>query len=220
MANSVNTSSAIAKKVHLGKFLLLTTRHEKKISELYNRHEQDLTSWTVFTIVLPLITFFFAACINMIYSECLCSDWGKIFNNGSIPIIAFGVISSTIPYLVEKLRFKKKNGVDKDNNDEDDEEIFDLRKRTLAFATVLLFVTAGLFIIQSVSLFKNDDKRNWLLLIVAILTTIFSAKIGRIMFLLQSVYITKEGFGESVEENVEEITASVQDHFSIYNNEE
>jgi len=194
---------------------LLTPKHGQRMSELHSRHKQDLTSWTLFTVILPLITFLFVAAINILYTNCLCSSWGKIFNNGSLPIIAFGVISSTIPYLVEKLRSESNEKLDVDNN----VEIFDLRKRALAFATVLLFITAGLFIVQSLNFVENNDTKNIIFLISAIIITFLSAIVGRAMFLLQSVYVANEGFEESVEANVEQIQASIKSQFDIYGDE-
>jgi hypothetical protein len=185
----------------------LTPKHEKTLKDLRAKNGQDLTSWTVFTIVLPLVTFLFAAGINLLYTSCIYSTWGKMFNNGSLPIIAFGILSSAVPYLVEKIQLRQP----------EESEVYDLRKRTLAFAVVLLFITAGLFIVQSINFVENTQVVNTVLLVFAVVATILAVKVGRVMFLLQSAYANT--FQEDVGEKVDAMKNDLQKQFGILDDE-
>lgn len=183
----------------LQQFCDFNKEQEATLHDIKNDNLEELKSWTLFTVVLPLTTFTVAVFINSLLSKCFLSEWSKFLNNGSLPIISFGIISSALSYLVDKLS---------GNNN----TIFELRKRVTAVAVLLLFITSSLFILQSASFVEISPIIQLIILIVSILFTIYSVQLGKLMFILQSsfanAFITKQ------EQSVQDIQRGLNDEFA------
>lgn len=183
----------------------LSSDDHDELRRLRKEFKPHLASWTIFTILLPLVTFGFATLVNVLYYEPakLTEEWGKVFNNGSLPIIAFGILSSSLPFMVDKLtrQDKQKEGV-----------MYALRKRVLGIATIVMFLASGLFIIQSLAALSNNQFRHQMLMVASVLVIIWAAALGRIMFLTQSA--TPEQLPENVKRNSDALTSSLAQQFS------
>jgi len=183
----------------------LNSDDHDELRRLRKEFRPHLASWTIFTILLPLVTFVFGTMANLLYydPEKLPAEWVKVFNNGSMPIIAFGIVSSSLPFVVDKLtrRDKQKEDV-----------MYALRKRVLGIATIVMFLASGLFIIQSLTALNNSQFRHQILLIVSVVLIIWAAALGKIMFLTQS--ISPEPLPDSVIKNSEQLSSSLTQQFS------
>lgn len=151
---------------------------QRKIIEVNaTNNKHDLISWLIFAVALPILTYFFAVVMNIIITpiDRLSDVWASVVNNGSLPIAAFGIISSGIPYLMEHL-----SNINSDING--------LRKRVMAIATVFMFLTSGLFLFQSISpnTVKLEGYQNVIVFLLSIVFAIFSISVGIKMYLLQS----------------------------------
>lgn len=175
-----------------------TDEHNKEFDEIRSKNIEELKSWTIFTIALPIATFTSVAILNLFLSKSINTEWHRFVNNGSLPIIAFGIISSAISYLVEQLNAAKSH-------------IFDMRKRITAVGLLLLFLTSILFLVQSITVFTFNQSQNTILLGVTILLTLYSIKLGRHMYLLQSNFV--KGYSESIVYNVENMNDSLEQQF-------
>jgi len=167
----------------------ITDEQKGELKELKKNHLEDLKSWTIFSVFLPLITFGFAVVTNLVYStpSGVKAKWGTFLNNGSLPIIAFGIMSSSLPYMVEKLSL---SGAAKDTI------IYSLRKRVVAIVAAVMFLASGLFIIQSLSFLQNNHSQNTLLAIGGLIVTIWATILGRAMFLTQSMIVERDVAGD------------------------
>lgn len=153
--------------------------------------------------MLPGLTYLFSVLANfLIIPICDWDDkWGSVFNNGSLPIIAFGIISAGIPYLMEKIENqsrRKGNKIDKNDID----ELHIIRRRIMSLATIFLFLTSGLFILQSI--LPNIQTRNnffidFISFTLAIIFSWFSVSIGVKMYLVQGAFIVKADFKETID---------------------
>lgn len=201
-----------------------TSKHEIKIKNLYKAHEEDSKTWFIFSILLPFLTYLFSIVANlMIIPFCeLGEKWSSILNNGSLPIIAFGVISAGIPYLMEKIENRNIQGREIENKQIVDDsrvefdEFHTIRKRVMAVATLFLFLTSGLFIFQSIS--PNISKTtsffsSFLSFALSIIFAWFSASIGVKMYLLQGSFIGGD-FSNSMKESRNNLTQPVNDGFT------
>lgn len=182
----------------LNQFCDFSKEQNDIIRDIKADNAEELKSWTLFAVKLPLLTFIFAAIINSLLSNYFIDEWSKFLNNGSLPIISFGIVSSALSYLVDKLS---------GNND----IIFELRKRVTAVSLILLFVTSSLFILQSSSFVIIPSVVHVIILLVSVFFTIYSVQLGKLMFVLQSsfanAYIKKQ------ERTVEDTQRGLSDEF-------
>ena len=152
------------------------------LKNLYKKNNDDLWSWTLVTAILPLLTFTFAVFINLFFldlNKSIIQQIGEMTNNGSLPIIAFGIVSSSVSYLVERLKLEK---------EEDESGVFAIRKRTMAVATILLFLSSGLFLLESIKVISNmfRECHHIILFAISIVISVYAVAVGRKMFVLQS----------------------------------
>ena len=158
-----------------------TPTQKSKIESLYINHEEDVKTWMFFSIALPTLTYLFSVLANvLIVPTCqLPEKLSSILNNGSLPIISFGIVSAGVSYLMEQ--------IDADNLD-----FHQIRRRIMSVATILLFLTAGLFIFQSILPNISTHSESWKHLISFIVSLIliwFSASVGIKMYFLQGSFV-------------------------------
>jgi hypothetical protein len=174
-------------------FFFFSEDHKAKIDQLRNENTESLKTWGVFTVILPLLPFFFSVFIHfLIYGA---QDWTKMLT-GSIPIISFGIVCSGITFLMEKLEIKG-----------DDELIMQIKKRIMAVAVSMLFLTASLFIFENLAerLFNNScplifQAQYSILLMLSLFCLCLSARIGQNMFLVQKQLVEKNYGNQVLEE--------------------
>jgi len=164
-------------------FFFFNEEQRVKIDQLRNENYEEFKTWFIFTVFLPLLPFFISMFIHVLIDGF--NDWGRILNNGSIPIISFGIISSGIIFLMEKLK-------------KDDLIIEYLKRRVMAIAVVMLFITAALFIFQSLvdKLFNTECSlinfwQHAIMFIISVICLVLAARVGQNMFFLQKQIIDK-----------------------------
>lgn len=185
-----------------------TGEQKKMVSEVRSREKvtSDFKSWILISIILPFLTYLLAALFNVILCKDIASlwkDWPKIFVNGSLPIISFGIISSGVPFLMEDLSIQNP-------------EVSRIRRRVMAVALLFLFLTASVYIFQTVSLIADrlEPAGSGLVLLVSIIISLFSISVGFKMFLLQSSF--QKGIDEEIRNNTSTMVAAIEGQ----NNEE
>ena len=162
----------------------------------------DFKSWIFISIVLPFLTYLLAAIFNVILCEGIdnfSETWPTIFLNGSLPIISFGIISSGVPFLMEELS--------KENSD-----IQRIRRRVMAIALLFLFLTAGFYFFQTVSIIndKLNQLGSFLVLILSVVISLFSVSVGFKMFLLQSSF--QKDIGQAIRNNTIAMIQEIESH--------
>lgn len=179
-----------------------TDEQKETIGANVNKNTHDLKSWLLFTIVLPFLTYFFAVIMNLLVTPTsqLCKSWASIVNNGSLPIVAFGILSSGVPYLMEQMKIN-------------DDKIYHLRKRVMAIATVFMFLTSGLFLFQSISpnTVQLNNFQNITIFLLSVIFAWFAISTGIKMYLLQSDLNTD--FGAVTNKKRDDLNDGLQDEF-------
>lgn len=186
-----------------------TDSQQERVKNLFRDNADELWTWTLLTALLPLMTFSLASLINILFIDYECgtiySQLGEILNNGSLPIIAFGVISSSVSYLVEKLSMEKP--------DEED-EIINIRKRIMAIGTLMLFLTSGIFLLQSIKIVtaRFDSIHHLITFVISVVLTIYAVVIGRKMFVLQTNKV-KPPADQAQSQRTQSHTSSLEDKY-------
>ena len=173
---------------------------KKKINEIITdkNKNNDFITWKIISIALPFLTFLVVAFANIIFSNG-CPFLGlKFLNNGSIPIISFGIISSGVSFLMEEMKENK--------------EYHHIRRRVMGVALLFLFFSASLYLLQTLNVIDNQFTliSEIIILVLSLYISLFSISVGSKMYLLQSGFIPKD-FREEVEENVQGLTKAVED---------
>ena len=157
----------------------------------------EFITWKLITVFLPLVTFALALILNVATNLADTSKFLSYFNNGSLPIISFGILTSGMPYLLEQLQ--------------DYPDFHIIRRRVMSVALIFLFLSASLYILQTLTILNSQINilTNWLFFALSLLTFITSSSIGYKMFLLQSKNAIK--FEEEMSKNVEKLEDATKD---------
>ncbi len=157
----------------------------------------ELVTWKLITVSLPVVTFLSVAILNVLTNINQPGLFLGFLNNGSLPIISFGIITSGMPYLLEQLQ--------------DYPDFHIIRRRIMAIALIFLFLSASLYIVQT--LFIINTKLNYItsfiLLITSIFVFFFARSIGVKMFVLQSRNII--GLADDIVNNVQNLQNAIED---------
>ncbi|WP_035805698.1 hypothetical protein [Lunatimonas lonarensis] len=166
----------------------------EKLKTIVNKKENmsELITWKLIIVYLPLITFFSVFLINLLINIFCYSRYYYLFNNGSLPIISFGIITSGMPYLIERL--------------EDYPDFHSMRRRVVAVSMIFLFLTVALYIFQTIQFpgLRINSLSKSIITISSIFAFLFAFSIGIKMFLLKS---------ENVKSFDEDINKSLGNHF-------
>lgn len=186
-------------------------KNEKKFdlkSMLENPINKEIKSeyltWQLITVLLPFVTFFFVFLLNIFtfdfinksFFEAMKSSFSS-FNNGSLPIISFSILTSGMPFLLEKLTVYP--------------EYHLLRRRVMAISMIFLFLSASLYVIQTLNIYKDNfnTQASILQIILGCYVFLFACSIGFKMYLLQSTHIID--YEGKINKNVENLSNSVND---------
>lgn len=171
-------------------FFALTKAQRIKLNTIKFNNIEDFKVWYIYAALLPLATYTFAFLINFTFllNEPCKFTLKNIFatlNNGSLPIIAFGIVSSSIPFLMEVIEVE---------NEKRKSIIGDLRKKIMAIAVLVLFLTSALYVLQSINreFIILDDYQEIILFVMTFVILLFSISNGGKMFLLQKDTVHKE----------------------------
>lgn len=167
------------------------------------KHESNKTlldefiTWKLITVFLPLITFLFVVLFNILSNILEPAKYYSFFNNGSLPIIAFGIITSGMPYLLEQL--------------EGYPDLYSVRRRVMAVGLIFLFLSASVYIIQTLSIIttKLDNLTNFIIAVMSICIFFISCSVGYKMFILQSKNL--KAYDEVVKDGVKNLTSATSD---------
>jgi hypothetical protein len=169
---------------------ILSAEKNKELSE-------EFITWKLITVFLPLIPFVLVLVLNISTNTDSSNLFFSFVNNGSLPIISFGIISSGMPYLLERLS--------------EFPEYHLIRRRVMAVSLFFLFLSAALYIFQTLYLFnvKINLITNIASLFFSIYVLSFSGSIGYKMFILQSKNIPP--YDEGVKEDVKGLRNALDD---------
>lgn len=159
--------------------------------------KDEFVTWKLITCMLPLVPFVFVLALNILTNLDSKNLFYSFVNNGSLPIISFGIISSGMPYLLEKLG--------------EFPEYHSIRRRIMVTSIIFLFLSSALYIVQTLYIlgFYLTCLSNGISLFLSVYIYLFSNSIGYKMFILQSKNIVP--FDEGVSGNVEGLQGSVND---------
>jgi hypothetical protein len=158
---------------------------------------EELVTWKLLTVILPLITFLVVLILNIITNIKTPHLFYSFINNGSLPIISFGIITSGMPYLLEQLR--------------DFPEFHAIRRRVMTIAIFFLFLSSSIYILQTLHIINKELScfTNLFLLISSVYVFLTSKSIGVKMFLLQSKNI--QTYEENVNDTVKNLKGAIDE---------
>ncbi|MDF1518108.1 MAG: hypothetical protein P1P79_09185 [Lutibacter sp.] len=174
-------------------FCFFNKDQSDRIDTLKSKNLESYKTWLIFSVSLPLATYLISVILNFLING-FCK-WGEIMNNGSLSIISFGIISSGIPYILEKLQ-------------KDDIVIEDLRKRVMAISVLLMFLSSAWFVFQTTSVqqFSNNTNINLTQHLIVFISSLFllilSVRNSENLFLLQKK-LAEDTLPEVVEKGVQ-----------------
>jgi len=155
----------------------------------------EFVTYKLITVYLPVVPFAIVVLLNILMNFAAPSTWFSFINNGSLPIISFGVISAGMPYLLEQL--------------EEFPNFHIIRRRVMAVSLIFLFLTASMYIFQTISGLKLNLIINCASLLLSVYIFLFSASIGYKMFMLQSNNI--RNFAEGIQGDVNGLQDALDD---------
>ena len=156
--------------------LFLNKDLRDQLNLIQDKNKEQYKTWIIFSVIIPFATYIISIVVTFLISGL--KDWEKIVNNGSLTIISLGLLTSGVPYLLEKLD-KHNTGIDL------------IRSRAMAFAMVLIFLSSAWSIFQttSLALFSScpfiNTLQNITVLIIGIAIFAYSFCVSLNMFLLQ-----------------------------------
>ena len=151
-------------------FLFLNAEQENYLVSLRRENKVSFITWILFSIILPLAPYIISVLINFLLTG-FC-NWGKIINNGSLPIISYGFITAGIVYIMEKIK-------------NDNLIIFQLRERIMPVAVLLLFLNSSIFILETSVKDTLNTIQHAIVLVVSLFIFYFSLRVSQNMFFLQ-----------------------------------
>lgn len=159
--------------------------------------EEEFITWKLLTVFLPLITFIAVVILNLMISGWEIECFYSFFNNGSLPILSFGIISSGMPYLLEQLK--------------EFPDYQATRRRVMALSMFVLFLSASLYILETLSTISTQSGMGFktTIFISSIYIFLAASSIAYKMFLLQSRNIKE--YAEDIREGVDDLKAAVSD---------
>lgn len=157
----------------------------------------ELVTWKLITVVLPVVTFFVVLILNISTNIDKPELFLQFMNNGSLPIISFGILTSGMPYLLEQLQTYP--------------DFHIIRRRVMAIAMIFLFLSASLYTLQTLHIINErlNCCTSLLLLLASIYVFFFSSSVGFKMFVLQSRNINS--LPEDIEQNIQGLQNAVED---------
>lgn len=157
----------------------------------------EFITWKLITVFLPLLTFLLVFILNVATNICYFEKYLAFLNNGSLPIISFGILTSGMPYLLEVMENRPDYHI--------------VRRRVMSIAMFFLFLSASLYILQTLSIIQDSLSVLTCILIALFSIYIFlsSNSIGYKMFLLQTKNIPP--YDEDLNDGVQGLQNSLDD---------
>jgi len=163
-----------------------------------NRDVSDeFVTWKLIIAFLPLIPFLLVLGINISANPIDAHLFYTFVNNGSLPIISFGIISSGMPYLLEQLGQYP--------------EYHSIRRRVMAISLLFLFLSTAIYIMQTLYTISQtiNNITSFVSMLFAFCIYFFSNSVGYKMFMLQSKNI--DSFEDVINDKVDSLQSSLDD---------
>jgi len=178
------------KKIKFGIFNYLFFPNRNQFNVLFWLSEQNKSAgdlWFLIAFLLNIIPFLLAVIIEAISNN---SNVIYILNNGSIPVLAFSIISTNLVYLIENLPAER--------------EIFaHIKTRLQIFSIIVIAISIVVYIFQS-NFVKNFSED---ILMISFYSSALllglSVILGKKMFLLQNKLIAK--FEDNFKDQLEKL---------------
>ena len=158
--------------------IIFNKDEESNIKDFEEKGKDKIALWIVFSIICNLIPLI----ISFIFSIFLNgpSKFLWFLNNGSLPIVSYGIIISSVLFLLDTTKPPFET----------------LKKKTLGIAIILLFMNISLFVFLT----SNQDKQFSNIKLIALfslslLMFIYTYKISKIMIVMQKDNIN---YGDSL----------------------
>lgn len=139
-----------------------------ELQSLSTANKKRIRNWVIFSVGLPFLPVIVTFLINVLFEGFQL----EFLVTGSIPIVAFGIISSNISYLTERLSKTSK-------------VVEIMKKRILGVGVLILFLLVCVFVVESVVKFDLKDRERTYLFISSMILLFYSISIGIKMFLFQ-----------------------------------
>ena len=194
----------------------LTKKQRRKLNKIRANNIEDYKTWSVYVIVLPLAAFIFAFGLNMLFllnhgnGISLSEEIEHVFiiiNNGSLPIIGFGIVSSSITYLMEVIDEGKKSQT---------ANLAYIRRKIMSISVLVLFLTSALYILQSISrdFFPSSIVQDIIIFVTTLVILILAISTGRKMFLLQKLTIEND-YAVSIHKSTNSFSQGLENQFGL-----
>lgn len=160
--------------------------------------KEELITWKLITVYLPIVTFISVIFLNLITNLDKLELFFSFVNNGSLPIISFGIITSGMTYLLERL--------------EEFPDFYSIRRRVMAVSLIFLFLSAVLYILQTLLVISATMSciSNGIILFISIWVFLFAKSLGVKMFTLQSKNVSLS-FDEDMKNSIDSLKDSLND---------
>jgi hypothetical protein len=168
-------------KVNFWIFNWIFVPSSEQVDRLENLKRNNLSKsqkWFFISVVLNVAPFILAGCLEAY----LHSDNLKCFlNNGTLPILSFGIISTNFFYLLENIP----------DNLSDDKELYEnMKLKITVLGIICLFIATTMYIFQSNFLVNFGNSHYWPSIVFSIVVLIYSVSCAKKMFLLQNGFLT------------------------------
>ncbi|MER0441598.1 hypothetical protein [Emticicia sp. W12TSBA100-4] len=152
-------------------------KQKNLIYSLQQNNSSQSQKWFFIVVVLNLFPFIIASIIERILHS---DNFLCFLNNGSIPILSFGILATNFFYLIENVP----------ENDPEYREIYENMKLKVTVVTIiLLFISTILYIFQSNFINYFLPQYYTLSIVISTVILIYSVSGGRKMFLLQNKFL-------------------------------
>jgi hypothetical protein len=149
-----------------------------RLEDLTRNNLSKSQKWFFISVILNVAPFILAGVLEAY----LHSDNLKCFlNNGTLPILSFGIISTNFFYLLENIP----------GNLTDDKELYENMKLKITVLSIIcLFIATTMYILQSNFIGNFGNNHYWPSIIFSIVVLIYSVSCAKKMFLLQNIFLT------------------------------
>lgn len=149
-----------------------------RLENLKRNNSSKSQKWFFISVVLNIAPFFLAGGLEAY----LHSDNLKYFlNNGTLPILSFGIISTNFFYLLENIP----------ENSTGDRELYEnIKLKITVLGIICLFIATILYVFQSNFIDNFENNHYWPSIVFSSIILIYSISCAKKMFLLQNGFLT------------------------------
>ncbi|MEA5459851.1 hypothetical protein VB796_12420 [Arcicella sp. LKC2W] len=147
------------------------------LNGLRENNESKSQKWFFIAVILNLAPFLLASLLEWY----LHIDNFKCFlNNGSLPILSFGIIATNFFYLIENIP---------ENSNQDKELYQNMKLKVSVVAIISLFISTILYVFQSNFILLFLPEHYNISIYISLIVFCYAVSCGRKMFLLQNSFL-------------------------------